>query len=168
MAMSEPIKKTTTRKRTTRTKKPAGNSPAPSMGNAVCGHDGHCTSNACNVRYVGPTSQIADHHATHFAQASTHIWSAAVVTGLALVVTGTIAFQAANAESTQAARALQKQNANRADIAQVIEQLNRIERVSTETRDLLKGNTEPETDVKKLEKTLPKPTQPKITTPTDE
>ena len=72
------------------------------------------------------------------------------------------------AESTQAARALQKQNANRADIAQVIEQLNRIERVSTETRDLLKSDTEPETDVKKLEKTLPKPTQPKITTPTDE
>lgn len=167
--MSEPIKKTTTRKRVTRTKKSAGNSPAPStMGAATCGHDGHCMGAMCNVRYVGPTSQIADHHATHFAQASTHIWSAAVVTGLALVVTGTIAYQTVSAESTQTARALQKQNANRADIAQVIEQLNRIERVSTETRNLLKGETEPTTDIEKLEKTLPKPSQPKITTPSDE
>lgn len=158
--MSEPIKKTAAKKRTIKAKMPAGNSPAPTMQAPVCGHDGHCSTNACNVRYVGPTSQLSDHHATHFAQASSHIWSAAVVTGLALVVTGSIAYQSVSAESTKAAKALQKQNANRADIAQVIEQLNRIERVSTETRDLLKGDTEPTTDAEKIEKVMPKPVTP--------
>ncbi len=83
-----------------------------------------------------------------------------MVTGLALVVTGSIAYQSVSAESTKAAKALQKQNANRADIAQVIEQLNRIERVSTETRDLLKGDTEPTTDAEKIEKVMPKPATP--------
>lgn len=166
--MSEPIKKTAAKKRTIKAKMPAGNSPAPSMQAPTCGHDGHCTANACNVRYVGPTSQIADHHAMHFAQASTHIWSAAVVTGLALVVTGAIAYQSVKADSTKAAQVLQKQNANRADIAKVIEQLNRIERVTTETRDFLKGDTTAKTDSEKIEKTMPKPGLPKATTSTNE
>lgn len=159
--MSEPIKKTAAKKRTIKAKMPAGNSPAPSMQAPVCGHDGHCSTNACAVRYVGPTSQISDHHATHFAQASTHIWSAAVITGLALVVTGAIAYQSVKAESTKTAQTLQKQNANRADIAKVIDQLNRIERVSTETRDFLKGDTEPKTDEEKLEDAMPKQGLPK-------
>lgn len=159
--MSEPIKKTAAKKRTIKAKMPAGNSPAPTMQAPVCGHDGHCSTNACAVRYVGPTSQLSDHYTNHLAKASVNIWSAAVVTGLALVVTGAIAYQSVSAASTKTAQQLQKQNANRADIAKVIDQLNRIERVSTETRDFLKGDTEPKTDEEKLEDTMPKQGLPK-------
>lgn len=152
--MSDSLKKTVAKKRVP-AKKPAANSPVPSVLAPVCGHDGHCSGTSCNVRYVGPTSQLSDHHVTHLADASLHIWPAAVVTGLALVVTGAIAFQSVRAESTKTAQQLQRQNANRADVARIIDQLNRIERVTTETRDFLKGDEAP-TDAETLKNTLPK------------
>lgn len=94
--MSEPKPKKAIRRRVIK----AANSPEPTGpmgGDAACGHGG--CGPTCSVRYVGPTSSMRDHHALHAARGMTHIWSAAVVTGLAIVITGAIAFNAAQAES---------------------------------------------------------------------
>ena len=73
----------------------AANSPEPS--GPMCGHGG-CEAE-CKVRYVGPTSHIRDHHIVHAAKGVTHIWSAAIVTGFALVLTGAIALTAVQAST---------------------------------------------------------------------
>jgi hypothetical protein len=67
---------------------------------APCGHTG--CSRMCNVRYVGPTSHLRDHHILHAARGVSHIWSAAIITGFAIVLTGAIAFQAVQASTDQA------------------------------------------------------------------
>lgn len=94
----------------------AGASPIPCGPSSECGHD-TCNGPACRVKYVGPVSSLGDHHAFTASRGSTHIWAAAVITSLALVVTGTIAFQTADAQQTKRAEVLSGQNANRADIA---------------------------------------------------
>ena len=85
-----------TKKRVSRSVKSA-NSPEP--GNSTCGHGG--CGKACSVRFVGPTSHVRDHHIMHAARGVTHIWTAAVVTGFALIVTGAIAFNTAQASTEQ-------------------------------------------------------------------
>jgi len=63
---------------------------------SLCGHSG-CTDGSCGVRYVGPTSHMRDHHIVHAARGVTHVWSAAIITGLAIVLTGAIAWSSAQA-----------------------------------------------------------------------
>lgn len=63
-----------------------------------CGHD-NCSSNGCNVRYVGPVSHMRDHHALHAARGVTHVWTAAIVSGLAVVLTGVLAYSAVQART---------------------------------------------------------------------
>lgn len=89
-------------KKTIRRVKKAANSPVPTgpmsdMGGSVCGHSGCATS--CQVRYVGPTTSVRDHHIMHAARGVTHVWTAAIVSGLAVVLTGAIAYTAVQAES---------------------------------------------------------------------
>jgi hypothetical protein len=79
------------------------------------------------VRYVGPVSSIGDHHAFHAARGSTHIWAAALITSLALVVTGAVAFQSVEAAQTKKTEALAKQAATRADVAELKELMRRID-----------------------------------------
>ncbi len=83
---------------------PLGNSGDESMG-STCGHS-DCGRN-CAVRYVGPTSHLRDHHIIHAARGVTHIWSAAIITGFAIVLTGAIALNSAQAASEK--RAVQTQ-----------------------------------------------------------
>lgn len=75
---------------------PVGGSPSEDS-NPACGHGG--CGRSCSVRYVGPTSHMRDHHILHAAKGVTHIWSAAIVTGFAIVLTGAIAFNAAQAST---------------------------------------------------------------------
>ncbi len=67
----------------------AGNAPDP-MGLAfeasACGHSG--CGGSCNVRYVGPTTHLRDHYAVHAARGVAHVWPAAIVSGLAVLLTG--------------------------------------------------------------------------------
>lgn len=91
-------------KRTVRRAKKAANSPIPSgpigsanMGGSTCGHSGCETS--CKVRYVGPVTNIRDHHIIHAARGVAHVWTAAIVAGLAVVLTGAIAYTAVQAEN---------------------------------------------------------------------
>lgn len=96
----------------------AANSPEPS--GSMCGHGG-CEAE-CKVRYVGPTSHMRDHHIVHAAKGVTHIWSAAIVTGFALVLTGAIALTAAQA-STDAKLGV-SQSGVKQDLGREIRQLN--------------------------------------------
>lgn len=67
----------------------------PSCGHSDCGR-------MCNVRYVGPTSHMRDHHIVHAARGVAHVWTAAIVTGLAIVLTGAIAYTSVQAATTPA------------------------------------------------------------------
>lgn len=106
----------------------AGNSPEP-MGpiggssadeaGSICGH-GSC-GQQCAVRYVGPTSSMRDHHALHAARGVTHIWSAAIITGFAIVLTGAIAFNAAQASTER--RTVVAQAEVKDDVAREIRKL---------------------------------------------
>jgi len=75
----------------------AANSPAPTVG--ACGHS-HC-GDMCRVRYIGPVSHIRDHHIMHVARGVSHIWTAVIIAGLAVVLTGAVAYTAANASSEE-------------------------------------------------------------------
>jgi len=97
------IKATTSKTRNVRTRSKVGNSPEPapqftepSMA-PLCGHS-HC-QDRCRVRYIGPTSHIRDHHILHTARGVAHVWTAAIIAGLAIVITGAIAFSAVNAQN---------------------------------------------------------------------
>jgi hypothetical protein len=69
-----------------------------------------------------------------------HIWSASIITGFAIVLTGAIAFQTAQAKTAQTAatgtRALQSEN------AQLIQRLNRLEALMLDTRRACGGGEE--------------------------
>ncbi len=69
---------------------------------STCGHYG-CTGGTCNVRYVGPTTHIRDHHIVHAARGASNVWTAAIVAGLAVVLTGAIAYTALGADYNQPA-----------------------------------------------------------------
>jgi hypothetical protein len=70
----------------------------------ACGHDG-CGESTCHVRYVGPVSHLRDHHALHAARGVAHVWTAAIVSGLAVVLTGVLAFNAQAARDSGSRRA---------------------------------------------------------------
>jgi hypothetical protein len=139
-------------------RKKAGSTPIPngpgSMG-PTCGHEGKCTANACHVTYAGPVSRLQDHHMITASRGTTHIWPAAVITSLALLVTGSVAFYSVDASQSERTSALQEQTANRADIAKLEEQLNRIERM---TSDILK-TVKPEPTAKEMMKKVSAPVE---------
>lgn len=74
---------------------PVGPTGGMPTNDAVCGHSG--CGRMCNVRYVGPTSHVHDHHIIHAARGIAHVWTAAIVAGLAVVLTGAIAYASVEA-----------------------------------------------------------------------
>jgi hypothetical protein len=149
--MSEEMKMKPARRRVAK----AASTPMPT--GPACGHEGGCSDGGCKVRYVGPVSHLTDHHSYTAARASSHIWGAALITSLALVVTGAVAFNSAEAGQTKKAQEMYRQNANRGDIEKIVTQLNRIERNTKETLEfLLKGQT-PKTQAEIMDSTRPKP-----------
>jgi len=83
----------TPKKRVRRIK--AAHSPEPC--NPTCGHSG--CGKTCNVRYCGPTSPMHNHHIVNASRGVAHVWSAAIVAGLAVVLTGAIAYTAVQADT---------------------------------------------------------------------
>lgn len=73
-----------------------GMSNSPSCGHGGCGVE-------CNVRYCGPTSHMRDHHIMHAAKGASQVWMAAIVAGLAVVLTGAVAFSSVEAQVKTAA-----------------------------------------------------------------
>ncbi len=66
----------------------------PTCGHSSCGR-------SCGVRHVGPTSSIRDHHIAHIARGVSSVWTASIVAGLAVVLTGAIAYSAVQASPVQ-------------------------------------------------------------------
>lgn len=86
-------------KSSARRPKKDANSPVPSgVGGSMCGHS--ACNTVCRVRYAGPTTHMRDHHIVHAARGVAHVWSAAIVAGLAVVLTGAIAYTAVDASTT--------------------------------------------------------------------
>jgi len=84
-------------KRPRRIKAAGSPEPMESMSNMgpSCGHGGCGLS--CSVRYVGPTSPMHNHHIVNAARGASQVWTAAIVAGLAVVLTGAIAYTAVQA-----------------------------------------------------------------------
>lgn len=99
---------------------------------SVCGHEGCDT--ICNVRYVGAVSQITDHHIIKASHASSHIWAAAVISGLAVVLTGAIAYTSVQAESSSSQTAMQASSATHDDINVLLDRLVQLQDEVEQTR----------------------------------
>ncbi|HEU0050917.1 MAG TPA: hypothetical protein VFQ60_02560 [Patescibacteria group bacterium] len=102
-----------------------------SGGAAPCGHS-HCDSR-CHVRYVGAVSHPMHHHILHTARGMSHIWSAAVITGLALVLTGAIAYTAVDAETVQ------REALTRSEYARMMERVQSMEKSLAEMQTICAG-----------------------------
>lgn len=87
-----------TKKRVTHVRK-AANSPEPTGYSSLstCGHS--LCKDRCVVRHVGPTSHMRDHHILHAGRGVAHVWTAVIIAGLAIVLTGAVAYSAANAQN---------------------------------------------------------------------
>ena len=92
------MKEAKPKKRVIKRRTKAANSPS-AQPISSCGHS-HCDTH-CRVRYVGPTSRIQDHHILHTARGVAHIWTATIIAGLAIVITGTVAFTTVSAKASQ-------------------------------------------------------------------
>lgn len=88
---------------------------------SACGH-GSCGA-SCRVRYVGPTSSMRDHHILHAARGATHVWSAAIISGLAVVVTGVFAYS-----SVQARESTARVSASPSEHQHIIERFDKMEK----------------------------------------
>ncbi|MEK7473575.1 MAG: hypothetical protein AAB668_02520 [Patescibacteria group bacterium] len=144
--LSSKPKKTARRRKAASTPIPKGPGSSP-----TCGHDGNCTPNACRVTYAGPVSRMHDHHMISAARGTMHIWPAAIITSLALLVTGTVAFYSVDAAQDKRTAALQKQAANRADIEKIMERLDKIERMTSDILVTVKPELAVEAMMQKLD-----------------
>lgn len=99
---------------------PVGGSTPDEPTDPQCGHMG-CTGGSCNVHYVGPTSHMRDHHIVHAARGISHVWSAAIITGLAIVITGAIALSSVQAATSPSA------SSGSSDLRAISQRLDRIE-----------------------------------------
>ena len=122
MEVSKSPKHRTVRRRTAPVVMDESISSTPEQLSAACGHSA-CGSN-CNVHYVGATSSISDHNLHRAAHAGKHIWPAAIVTGLAVVLTGTLAYTSVQAGSTST---VDSPPATQADVDLLVQHLNTVE-----------------------------------------
>jgi len=124
--------KETSKKRVIRKHTKAANSPSPSIKSKCgpCGHS-HC-DDRCRVRYIGPTTHVRDHHILHAAHGISHIWPAVIIAGLAVVLTGAIAYHTANAQNQQTEKALVENSTE-----QILNKLDSLEtRIDVMERDM--------------------------------
>jgi hypothetical protein len=75
------------------------------------------------VRYVGPTSHLHDHHIIHAARGVAHVWTAAIVAGLAVVLTGAIAYTAVEAQSASSTQS----GGGNSELSEIRMKLNNVE-----------------------------------------
>lgn len=70
---------------------------------------------------------MRDHHAMHAANGMTHVWAAAIVTGLAIVLTGAVAYTQVEASGVTAAVA-------RPDTAAILKRLDALEQTLADVK----------------------------------
>ena len=115
---------------------PTGPGNGPVCGHSKCGE-------TCNVRYLGPVSYIRDHHAYHAARGASHIWAATIITGFAIVLTGILAFSSVQAQTQQQQAAAQRQVASKADVMQLMNRIDQLDREISDLKNTLPQNVEP-------------------------
>lgn len=93
----EKTKKTVRRRVVKTAPSPVPEGPIGGSIRSACGHS--ACGEICRVHYVGPVSQMRDHHILHVSRGMSHIWAAAIIAGLAVVLTGAFAFSAAQAQT---------------------------------------------------------------------
>jgi hypothetical protein len=86
------------------------------------------------VRYCGPTSHPRDHLIHQAAHGVQHIWAASIVAGLAVVLTGFMAYTGVQAESAPRVK-----NLNEA-VAALWRKLDQVERMVKEMHDVQMGD----------------------------
>lgn len=154
MPTAKTKRKTSTRKRMTRAKADAS-SPIPCGPGQSCGHEGTCGPDGCNVRYVGPVSHMRDHHAMHAARGSAHIWAAAVTTGLALVLTGAIAYNVVEAKQVERDVAIVNHTASQADVERIMQRLDKLERSQADLEVMIRKQIAAPSQEQIFKNTLP-------------
>lgn len=135
--MSEEIRKRPLSRRRAASAPAEGGAPVSESVGSRCGHDGCSESPRCNVRYVGPMSSVQAHHALHAARGVGHVWAASIVTGFAVVLTGVIAFQSAQAKGVPQTETRSQMNA--AQVGQLNQRLERLEKMVRETKFACEG-----------------------------
>ncbi len=85
------------------------------------------------------------------ARGTMHIWPAAIITSLALLVTGSVAFYSVDAAQDERTAALQKQAANRADIEMIMDRLDEIERMTADILVTVKPQPSAEAMMQKMD-----------------
>ncbi|MBM3204860.1 hypothetical protein FJZ48_02675 [Candidatus Uhrbacteria bacterium] len=123
-------------------KKLAGGSAPNREMDAMCGHS-HCSSR-CHVRYVGAVSHVRDHHTLHASRGVANIWTAVVITGLSLVLTGAVAYTSVEAKTTR------KEALTQSEFARMMNRMEQMERNMREMRELC-GAKKPSTEVDKTD-----------------
>lgn len=122
----------------TKTKKaPAKKPRAIKAANAPAPVAKPCEPVAPTVRYCGPTSHPSHYHSAVAAQGHKHAWAASIIAGLALILTGSIAFTAVQAETEQ--RATIRSTELRGDFVREIRELNQRITALEEKVDALSG-----------------------------
>ena len=154
MPTVKPKRKPTTRKRPARSIADAS-SPIPCGAGGACGHEGTCGTDGCNVRYGGPVSHIRDHHAMHAARGSAHIWAAAVTTGLALVLTGAIAYTTVEAKQIERDTVIVSQTASHQDVQRIMQRLDKLERSQADLEVIIRNQISQPTAEDIFNSTLP-------------
>ena len=138
-----------------------GGAPVSHRAGSACGHSG-CTD-SCNVRYIGPVSHIRDHHALHAARGAGHVWAASMITGFAVVMTGAIAFQSAQAKTERTVA--EREQTQHVEQRGLMERLDRLEALVRDTRRACGGGGEAPTSTPPV---LPRPDAPKKEKPAAE
>ena len=99
-----------------------------------CGHGGCSATDSCRVRYVGQTTHLRDHYAMHAARGVTHIWAAAIVTGLGVVLTGAVGYSAVQASDMREAADERRQMVSQSDIVRLSARLEDMERAIADAK----------------------------------
>lgn len=84
----------------------------------------------------------------HAARGVGHIWAASIITGFAVVLTGVVAFQSAQAKTTQETAAVRQ--GTQTELRQVLDRLTRMERLVEETRQACRGDQPPTQDTQPI------------------
>ena len=96
----------------------------------ACGHS--CCGARCNVRYVGAVSFPRDHHVLHAARGVANIWTAVVITGLATVLTGAIAFTSVQAK-------MESQSLSRGEYMAMMQRVSQMEKALQDMQTICGG-----------------------------
>jgi len=91
----------------------------------------------------------------HAARGSAHIWAAAVTTGLALVLTGAIAYTTVEAKQIERDTVIVSQTASHQDVQRIMQRLDKLERSQADLEVFIRNQISQPTAEDIFNSTLP-------------